>query len=170
MEHRKDEAKALIKDGQQCILDGKIDDALLLFKKSAELFPTAEAFTLWAWMLSYEGKLDECIQLCKRAIELDPDFGNAYNDIGSYLIDLERLEDAIEWLEKAKSAKHYESRHFPYLNLARVYLKLGRDSDALSEYQTLLGMDPNNVEAMFLIEYLSEGNDEDRFFRLFSQN
>ena len=32
---------------------------------------------------------------CKRAIEIDPDFGNPYNDIGVYLIDLNRFEEAI---------------------------------------------------------------------------
>ena len=32
---------------------------------------------------------------------MDPDFGNPYNDIGAYLIEMGRLDEAIPWLEKA---------------------------------------------------------------------
>ena len=37
------------------------------------------------------GQLDEAIEECHRAIRTDPDFGNPYNDIGAYLIELNRL-------------------------------------------------------------------------------
>ena len=33
------------------------------------------------------------------------------------------LDEAAEWLEKAKSAPRYEPRHFPYMNLGRIYLQ-----------------------------------------------
>jgi len=40
-----------------------------------------------SWMdVPLSGKVQEAIEECKRAIEVDPDFGNPYNDIGSYLI------------------------------------------------------------------------------------
>ena len=32
-----------------------------------------------------------------------PTFGNPYNDIGAYLIAKGELDEAIEWLEKAKT-------------------------------------------------------------------
>lgn len=36
------------------------------------------------------------------------------------------LERAIEWIEKAKMAPRYEPRHFPYMNLGRIYAQKGR--------------------------------------------
>ena len=57
------------------------------------------------------------------AIAVDPAFGNPYNDIGAYLIELGREAEAITWLERAKRAARYEPRHYPYFNLARVYVK-----------------------------------------------
>ena len=39
-----------------------------------------------------------------------PDVGNPYNDIGSYLIKLGRLDDAIPWLRRAMTARRYEPR------------------------------------------------------------
>lgn len=166
----KDQAIDLIREGQALVVDGKTNDALEKFKASVEIFPTPEGYTYWAWMLSYSNKLEECIALCEKAIAIDPEFGNAYNDIGSYLIELERLEEAIPWLEKAKRAKNYDARHFPYLNLARIHLKLGRDEEAAAEYKALLELDPSNIEGQFLSEFLSDPDEKSRFSKLFSTN
>ena len=53
--------------------------------------------------------------------QVDQTFGNPYNDIGSYLVKKGEFDEAIEWLEKAKTAPRYEPRHFPYMNLGRIY-------------------------------------------------
>ena len=37
-----------------------------------------------------------------------------------------KLDEAISWLGKAKQARRYEPRQFPFMNLGRVYLKQGR--------------------------------------------
>ena len=46
-------------------------------------------------------ELDDAIAQCEIAIELDPEFGNPYNDIGVYLMQQQRLDEAIPWLERA---------------------------------------------------------------------
>ena len=38
---------------------------------------------------------------CLRAIEIDPHFGNPYNDIGDYLMQQGKLEEAIPWLRRS---------------------------------------------------------------------
>ena len=60
--------------------------------------PTAEAHTFLGWSLSFQGRLEEATAECLRAIEIDPDFGNPYNDIGVYLMQQGKLDDAIPWL------------------------------------------------------------------------
>lgn len=47
-------------------------------------------------------RLDEALAECKRAIACDPDFGSPYNDIGGYLMEMGRDDEAIPWLEQAK--------------------------------------------------------------------
>ena len=37
-----------------------------------ELYPTAEAHTLLGWTYHFQGRLDDAIAECKRAIEIDP--------------------------------------------------------------------------------------------------
>ena len=44
----------------------------------------------------------------------------------------ERLDEAIPWLQKAKQARRYEPRHFPFLNLGRIYLKQRKWWEALA--------------------------------------
>ena len=65
--------------------------------------------------------MDDAIVECKRAIELDPDFGSPYNDIGAYLIALGRNDEPIPWLEQVIVAPRCELRHDPYFNLGRAY-------------------------------------------------
>ncbi|MBL8692605.1 MAG: tetratricopeptide repeat protein [Planctomycetes bacterium] len=113
---------------------GNLEEAERLYRRSIALYPTAEAFTFLAWTLSFSNRLEEAVQLCHRAIEIDPDFGNPYNDIGAYFIQLGRLEDAIPWLERAKHSKRYDCYHYPYYNLGRIYEQMGRFPQALAEY------------------------------------
>jgi Tfp pilus assembly protein PilF len=87
------------------------------------------------WTYSFQGRLEEATKECLRAIEIDPDFGNPYNDIGVYLMQQDKLDEAIPWLERAKRARRYEPRQFPYMNLGRVYLKKRRWWDALREFE-----------------------------------
>jgi Tfp pilus assembly protein PilF len=113
---------------------GRYEAAADLYRRSLEAHPTAEAHTFLGWTYSFMGKLEEAIGECRRAIDVDPTFGNPYNDIGSYLMKQGKLDDAIVWLEKAKSAPRYEPRHYPYLNLARLYLAQGRFEEASREF------------------------------------
>lgn len=115
--------------------EGRFEEAERTYRKSIALFPTAEGFTFLGWTLSFMDRHDEAIAACKRAIELDPDFGNPYNDIGAYLIQLGKPDMAIPWLERAKEARRYDCYHYPYYNLGRVYEMMGRFADALREYR-----------------------------------
>ncbi|MFQ5876380.1 MAG: tetratricopeptide repeat protein [Acidobacteriota bacterium] len=115
--------------------EGEIEEAIRLYKASIAEHPTAEAYTYLGWTYSFQGRYDDAIEQCKIAITVDPQFGNPYNDIGSYLIQKGQLDQAISWLELAKKAPRYEPRHFPYLNLFRVYLKLGRLDAAQRELE-----------------------------------
>ena len=109
-------------DAYQAQMEGDYDRAVELYQSSLDLHPTAEAHTFLGWTYHFQGKLMDAISECKRAIELDPDFGNPYNDIGAYMIELAQFDEAIPWLQQAVEARRYEPRHFPHYNLGRVYL------------------------------------------------
>ena len=127
-------------------MQGELERAIELYRRSIEVCPTAEAHTYLGWTYSFQGRLDEATQECLRAIDVDPDFGNPYNDIGCYLMQQGKLDEAVPWLERAKQAKRYEPRQFPYMNLGRIYLRQGRWSEALREFQAAVRLAPDDVE------------------------
>lgn len=130
--------------GTEQLMAGQVELALETINESLRVFPTAEGYTYRAWAISFQGKYGEAINDCMRAIKLDVGFGNPYNDIGVYLMQLGRLDEAIPWLERAKKAARYEPKHFPFLNLGHIYMIRDEQNQALSEYVRALELDPGN--------------------------
>ena len=151
-------AQKLIEDGLKHFSKGELNEAIACFEKSIDSSISPEGYTYLGWMFSFAGKLDDSIELCKRAIELDPDFGNPYNDIGTYYMKKGELEKAVPWLEKAKTAKRYEPRQFPYLNLGRIYLSQGMFLKALGEFERALEYDPENTELRAVIDRIRKNH------------
>jgi len=82
-----DRALRLWQEGQLCHMRRDLAGAIRLYRESLAVAPTAEAHTFLGWALSGQGDIDGAIEECKRAIAVDPEFGNPYNDIGAYLIE-----------------------------------------------------------------------------------
>ncbi|HWC04053.1 MAG TPA: tetratricopeptide repeat protein [Methylomirabilota bacterium] len=135
-------AEAYFQAAYAAQMRGDMEEAMALYRKSLECAPTAEAHTFLGWTLSFTGDYEGAIRECRRAIEVDPQFGNPYNDIGSYLIALDRHLEAVPWLRKAVGAARYEPRHYPHVNLARVYVKLGHLDAAIAQLRVALAIAP----------------------------
>jgi Tfp pilus assembly protein PilF len=149
-----EQAWALLQKAYRAQMEGDLDQAVTLYKNSLELFPTAEAHTFLGWTYHFQGKIDDAIAECKRAIEVDPEFGNPYNDIGSYLIQMGRYDEAIPWLEKAIAAPRYEPRHFPHFNLGRAYIAKGMLVRARECFNESLRIEPRYTLARQAVENL----------------
>ena len=133
---------------------GEIDDSIRLYRQSIALHPTADAHTYLGWAYSFQGRIDEAIAQCEIAIQLDPQFGNPYNDLGVYLMQQQKFDEAIPWLERAKEAQRYEPRHFPYINLGRVYMTKGMLQKAIEEFRGAVRLNPADAELVQLLEEL----------------
>jgi tetratricopeptide (TPR) repeat protein len=133
--------------GLEAQMSGDLEAAIELYQRSIAACPTAEAHTFLGWTYSFQGRLEDAIEECQKAIAVDPTFGNPYNDIGAYLIEMGRLDDAIPWLERATRATRYASPEFPRLNLGRVYLAKEMYSRALQEFGAVLDLRPDHRPA-----------------------
>ena len=140
-------AQELFQQAYELQIAKQYEQAISLYKQSIEAYPTAEAHTFLGWAYSFQERLDEAIEECHRAIEVDPDFGNPYNDIGVYLMQKGGFDEALPWLEKAKQATRYEPRHFPYLNSGRIYMARGEWFKALKEFEQAVKIMPNDPVA-----------------------
>ena len=145
---RKREALRYFQLAYEAQMRKELDQAADLYKSSIESYPTAEAHTFLGWTYSFMGMTDEAIDECHRAIEVDPEFGNPYNDIGAYLIEKGDMDGAIDWLKRAMTATRYECYFYPHFNLGRVYQAKGRYSEAMSEYKAAVELNPKYTLAI----------------------
>jgi len=142
------EALVWWESGHQAQMRGELDKAIELYSRSIEIFPTAEAYTFRGWAKSFQGRIGEAIAECHRAIAVDPDYGNPYNDIGAYLIQQGDHRNAIPWLERALRATRYECHFYPHFNLGRIYEQQGDLIRAMNCYKAAYDENNQYVQAL----------------------
>ncbi len=108
----------------------------------------AEAHAFLGWELATLGLYDNAIAECQRAIALDPDYGNAYNDLGVYLLEGGQPLEAPAYIHQAKLAARYSHRHFAWFNSGLACEKLGLWEAALADYSQAAQMAPGNEPAL----------------------
>jgi tetratricopeptide (TPR) repeat protein len=151
---RKRRALEICAEAQALHLKGMTAKAIPIYAKSIRLLPTAEAHAFLGWAYSAHQRYDLAIRECLLAIDLDPDYGNSYNDIGSYYVSQGNLDESIIWFERAKRATRYESRHFPYLNLGRVFEAKGMNLRAIREFERALSIEPGEESCSVALKRL----------------
>ncbi|KAA0255219.1 tetratricopeptide repeat protein [Acidobacteria bacterium ACD] len=150
----RERALALWEEGTEILLSGDVEGAIDLFTRSLDVEETAEGYTFRGWAYAQQGRLAEAIAECRLAIATDPTFGNPYNDIGCYLLQQGKADEAVGWFEKAKRAERYESRHFPYLNLGRLLFARGMVGESLAEFEEALRLHPGDPVAKSFLSRL----------------
>jgi tetratricopeptide (TPR) repeat protein len=125
-ESRAEQAESLWKEGAVLHLEKRYGAAIEHFNRSLALQPSARTHTYLAWSLSELERYEEAAAEARKAIELEPDYPNAYNDLGSYLIELKRPGKAIPLLEKAAEMEGYCCPHYAYYQMGRARLMQGR--------------------------------------------
>ncbi len=142
------------KKGYALQLDGHLDKAANYFKKSIQCKASAEAYTYLGWIYSQKGFYETAIEYCRKAIEINPDFGNPYNDIGAYLIQLKQYDEAVSWLKKALDAPKYNNYCYPLFNLAYIFEVKGDWKKALEYLEKSIIENPEYKAARTAIDRL----------------
>jgi tetratricopeptide (TPR) repeat protein len=145
-----DEFRAL---GEERQAQGDVEDAAAYFQMSLDLYPTAEAHVALAHALAARGRWDDAVGECEKAIRLDPELGNPYNDIGVYLDrkasevhsreERRLLSDAaLRYFDRAIASPTYDCRHYPHYHRGRLLEQRGRFTEARDAYHTALQIEP----------------------------
>ena len=150
------QARVLLEAGYLFHLSGEYEQATAAYRESIRRHPTAEAHTFLGWSLSYLGQFVDAIEHCKKAIRLDPEFGNPYNDIGVYLMELGRYDEAVPWLRRAIASKRYCCYHYPHANLGEILMRKGRLAEARRSFERSLEYAPDYLPARNAMEYLGD--------------
>lgn len=150
-------ARALWKEGAGLHLEADYQAAIVRYRRALRLHPTARAHTYLAWSLSKLGRYRDAVNHCRSAIELDPAYPNAYNDLGAYLVELGRPGEAIPWLHKALGFSDYCCPHYAHYQLARALLLQARVDEARRELETSLSLRPDFKVARRLLRSIRDG-------------
>ena len=164
-------SKNLINKGHECVFEKKYSNALVFFEKSRRLYETAEVLTLIGWVYSLIDNFDRAKKFCLKAIEIDPDYGPAYNDIGSYLLQEGDISESIRWFNLAKNSPIYQNKEYPYINTGRALLMQKKYRQALDEFKKARKIAPHQRqigETISKIEKLmAPTNDNDQSIETF---
>jgi Tfp pilus assembly protein PilF len=136
------QALIILERAKRFLAKGEIADATLAYERSLVVWPTADAYVGLGQTYGMTQRQDEAIECCHKAIAVDAAFCQAYNDIGVYLVELNRWEEAVPWFEKAMKAARCDSPEQPLFNLGRVYTHLGQYATALRYLDNAIALDP----------------------------
>lgn len=135
-------------------MQGDLDRAMYYYARSLDCVESPEAYTFMAWTESMRGNFERAIELCRQAIDMDSDFGNPWNDLGAYLLALDRPHEAIPYLEQAIKSPRYLTYHYAHYNLGRAYEKIGDRARAREKFRAALEIEPSYALAREALDRL----------------
>jgi tetratricopeptide (TPR) repeat protein len=113
--------------------NGNLDAAIKYFNKSLSLKPNFD-LALNALGLAYfmNGSFEEAANYFNKCLQVNPNLTEARNYLGSVYQEMGMLDEAEREFRSAAADETYSSRELPLYNLARLYLTLGKEEEALA--------------------------------------
>jgi len=108
-----------------------------------------EAIAVYNEGVAYEtaGDIESAIKSYRAAIEFDPEYCDAMDNLALALRQVDQFEEAITWYQK--SMEIAPDNVVSHLGLANTYMDLEQYDNALVQYNELMRIDPNNPEGFY---------------------
>ncbi|MDR6265315.1 sulfotransferase [Roseobacter sp. N2S] len=131
----------------QVLNSGDFANAQRVARDMSAAFPNEPfVYNILGYASGMVGDQKAAIEAFKWAIKLNPNFVEAMSNYGSYLVQIERPNDAVPVLQKAiaKKPDYAEAHH----NLGVAYFAMGQSDAALQHYDLALKYAPNYANAL----------------------
>jgi len=126
-----------------------------------EGFDSARTRSALAYVLHAQKQTDDAIAELEKAVDVDPDNGNALNSLGFILADTDR--DARRAVELCRKAVRRQPKNPAYLDsLGWAYFKLGRGDEARDALRSALELAPGNKGIAAHLREVLYGKPEER--------
>lgn len=125
--------------------EGKFQQAFVEFQHAYELNPQNKE-AVYAIGIIYLLNFDEnqmAIDFFQRAVKIDPDYADAYNNLGFAHAKMGKFDAAIPFYKKAVSNLFYATPEKAFVNMGKAYYRLGRYDEAAAAYKEAIKRSPN---------------------------
>jgi len=125
--------------------EGKIQQAFVEFQHAYELNQQNKE-TVYAIGIIYLLDFDEiqkAIDFFQRAVKIDPDYSDAYNNLGYAHAKMGNFDAAIPFYRKAVSNLFYATPEKAFVNMGKAYYRVGRYDEAAVAYKEAIKRAPN---------------------------
>jgi len=94
--------------------------------------------------LQEKGRVDEAITHYQKALQLEPDYPAAYDDLGTALQEKGRVDEAINQYQTALQSDPALS--LAHIGLGKALLQKGKVDEAIGQFQTALQIKPDSAD------------------------
>ncbi|MEP6489566.1 tetratricopeptide repeat protein [Microcoleus vaginatus GB2-A3] len=123
-----DDIEVYIQGAEAFYTQRKFEQAAAACQRVIQVKPDARAYKIWGNARQAQGKVEEAKNCYAKAIELDPDFAEAYTNLGTLYAQEQQWQSAIAFYQKAIGLQ--PNLASTYRNLARVWTQMGQLSEA----------------------------------------
>ena len=148
---------------------GKLQEAEMICKQLiAEDARNHISYCNLAAISGIQGKLDNCIELLRKALKIKPDFPEGHYNLGNALKDQGKLSAAINTYNTALKLKP----NFPdaQLNLGIVLKEQGEINAAITCFNKALELKPNYPQVHYNLVIISKIKETNLSYRLLQQS
>ena len=144
--------------GERYLARNETSRALEQFLKAEEIYPD-DPYLQYDLALTYDmkGALDKAEYHLKKAIELKPDYSDAYNYLGFVYFRQGKVNEAIQVYNKALENLLYLNPQDAHLNLGVAYLSLKQYEKAKAQFEEAIRLVPDFAAAYHSLGKTYEG-------------
>jgi len=121
---------------------GKVDKYVEILKEIVQKFPKEKRgyfdLGLFYWN---QRKFNEAIFYHEKALELDPKFGFAMNQLAYSYMELKEFDKALKYFQKYASVAPGDAN--PFDSMGDLYFRIGKYDEAIRNYQEALNIKPD---------------------------
>jgi len=130
------------------------ENAIRILEQMVKKYPKEKRAHVALGYIYYWGKglTNESIEELNKVVELDPNYGGAFNDMAYIYMDMEDYEKALESCERYASVSPGDAN--PFDTWGDIYLRMGRLDESIEKYKKALEVKPDFVYTSWVIGYI----------------
>jgi len=124
------------------VVEGNLEEAFRILKQMARKYPKEKRVHVYLGMYYHRKKFYyKATEEDNKALELDPNFGFAINELAYTYAVIGKFDKALEYLKRYASVSPGDAN--PFDTMAEIYLRMGKLDDAIAKYKEALEVKPD---------------------------